>query len=179
MFATPVGPCGIAWGEGGIVGLALPAASDADTARRMERAFVAARCDDPPDAVREVIAAIGTLLGGGPAPLADVALDMAGVPDFNRRVYAVARAIPPGRTVTYGEVAHRLGEPGAARAVGRALGQNPFPIVVPCHRVLGAGEWIGGFSAPGGRETKLRLLALEGLDLRGGPSLFDHAGVSL
>lgn len=179
LFATPVGTCGIAWGDDGIVGVALPAASEQATAARMERSFGAARAKAPPAPVQDAIDAVGALLAGAPQRLADVALDLSGVAAFERRVYAVARSIPPGRTLTYGDVAHRLGEPGAARAVGRALGRNPFPIIVPCHRVLGAGEWIGGFSAPGGRETKLRLLALEGLDLRGGQSLFEHAGISL
>lgn len=179
LFPTPVGPCGIAWGHGGIVGVALPAETEQATATRMERGFKAVRANAPPAPVRDAIAAVDALLAGAPQRLEEVALDMAGIADFERRVYALARSIPPGRTLTYGHVAHRLGEPGAARAVGRALGRNPFPIIVPCHRVVGAGEWIGGFSAPGGRDTKLRLLALEGLDLRGGQSLFEHAGISL
>jgi methylated-DNA-[protein]-cysteine S-methyltransferase len=87
-------------------------------------------------------------------------------------VYGVARAIPPGRTLTYLEVAQRLDEPGAARAVGRALGRNPFPILVPCHRVLAAGRRAGGFSAPGGVVTKYRLLEIEGAFRRGEPQLF-------
>ena len=97
-------------------------------------------------------------------------LDLDGVPEFHRRVYDVARAIPPGETRSYGEVAAALGEPGAAQAVGRALGRNPVPIVVPCHRVLAADGRLHGFSAPGGIETKRRMLALEGA---GAPTLFD------
>ena len=87
---------------------------------------------------------------------------MTGVPDFDRRVYAEARSIAPGETRTYGEIAARLGDPGLSRAVGQALGRNPFVIVVPCHRVLAAGGKAGGFSAPGGVETKRRLLEIEG-----------------
>jgi methylated-DNA-[protein]-cysteine S-methyltransferase len=98
-----------------------------------------------------------------------VALDMELVPEFDRRVYSVARAVPPGRTITYGEIAARLGERGAAQAVGQALGRNPFPVVVPCHRVLAAGGGIGGFSARGGVATKRRMLAIEGA---GAPMLF-------
>jgi methylated-DNA-[protein]-cysteine S-methyltransferase len=86
---------------------------------------------------------------------------MAGVPDFNRRVYEVARTIPWGATLSYGEIAKRLGDPGVARDVGQALGQNPFAIVVPCHRVLAAGGKWGGFSARGGVSTKRRLLSIE------------------
>jgi methylated-DNA-[protein]-cysteine S-methyltransferase len=96
------------------------------------------------------------------------------VPPFDRRVYEVARTIPPGATLSYGEIAARLGEPREARAVGQALGRNPFPIIVPCHRVLAAGGKLGGFSARGGTATKLRLLSLEGAQASGAPSLFEH-----
>jgi methylated-DNA-[protein]-cysteine S-methyltransferase len=102
------------------------------------------------------------LLRGEARDLSAIALDMDGLPSFQRRVYEAARAIPPGETLSYGEVAARLGAPGSARAVGQALGRNPFAIVVPCHRVLAAGGKAGGFSANGGVATKLRLLALEG-----------------
>ena len=119
------------------------------------------------------MARIVALLNGMPDDLADVLIDLAGVPAFDRRVYAVARSILPGATLTYGEVALRLGEPHAARAVGQALGANPWPIVVPCHRVLAAGGKAGGFSAPGGLRTKLRLLQIEGAVLGGTPGLFD------
>jgi len=111
--------------------------------------------------VQQAVDSIVALLYGEASDLSTVALDMAGVPAFNRRVYEVARSIPPGETLTYGEVAARLGERGAARAVGRALGQNPFALIVPCHRVLAAGGGIGGFSAGGGVTTKRRLLTIE------------------
>src|SRR5439155_16025712 len=90
-----------------------------------------------------------------------VALDMERLPAFHRRVYEIARTIPPGETLSYGELAARLGVPGAARAVGQTLGRNPVAIVVPCHRVLAAGGKVGGFSANGGITTKLRLLSIE------------------
>jgi O-6-methylguanine DNA methyltransferase len=99
------------------------------------------------------------LLGGEPVDLSDLTLDLESLPPFQRRVCEAARAIPVGSTLTYGEIAARIGEPGAARAVGQALGANPFPIIVPCHRVLAAGGKPGGFSAPGGVTTKLRSLA--------------------
>ena len=106
-------------------------------------------------------ARVSALLRGEPKGLDDVTLDMEGVPDFNRRVYEVARTIPWGATLSYGEIAKRLGDPGVARDVGQALGQNPFAIVVPCHRVLAAGGKWGGFSARGGVSTKRRLLSIE------------------
>jgi methylated-DNA-[protein]-cysteine S-methyltransferase len=100
-----------------------------------------------------------------------VTIDTEGVPDFNRRVYDMARTIPAGATLSYGELAERLGDRTLARDVGVALGQNPFPIIVPCHRVVAASGKTGGFSAPGGVRTKLRLLSIEGAQ-PGGPTLF-------
>jgi methylated-DNA-[protein]-cysteine S-methyltransferase len=116
----------------------------------------------PPAAIRRAIVGIRALLAGDHADLSAVPLDFDGVPSFHRRVYEAARGIPPGATLTYGEVAARAGASGAARAVGQALGRNPFPLVVPCHRVLAAGGRLGGFSAPGGVSTKAHLLAIEG-----------------
>ncbi len=162
LFDTAIGPCGIAWGPAGIVTLQLPEATPDATAGRLRRAVPDAEEAPPPPSVVEAIAAVTALLRGEPADLAAIALDMAQVPPFHRAVYAVARAIPPGETLTYGEVARRLGDPGAARAVGQALGRNPFAIVVPCHRVVAAGGATGGFSAYGGAATKRRILAIEG-----------------
>jgi methylated-DNA-[protein]-cysteine S-methyltransferase len=140
----------------------------------MRRRFPDAPETPPPPAVQRAIAAIVALLEGEKRELFDVALDMARVPAFERRVYEVARGIPPGATLTYGEIAARLGAPGEARAVGEALGQNPFPIVVPCHRVLAAGGKVGGFSANGGIATKLRLLSIEGARTSSAPTLFEN-----
>jgi methylated-DNA-[protein]-cysteine S-methyltransferase len=112
------------------------------------------------------------LLRGELKDLSHVRIDLERVPEFNRRVYDVARTIGPGKTLSYGEIAERLGDRLLARDVGQALGQNPIPIIVPCHRVLAAGGKMGGFSAPGGAATKLRLLSIEGAQ-PGGPTLFD------
>ncbi len=163
LFDTAIGRCGVAWGERGIVSVQLPEACDADTRARMIRRVPDAHPGTPPPAVKQAIDAITALLRGEARDLSTVALDMDRVPAFHRRVYEAARTIPPGRTRTYGEIATRLGAPGAARAVGQALGRNPFAIVVPCHRVLAAGGRVGGFSARGGTTTKLRMLALEGV----------------
>jgi methylated-DNA-[protein]-cysteine S-methyltransferase len=174
IFETAVGPCGIAWGERGVVGVQLPEANAQAVRSRLARRFPDAAEAPPPEAVRAAIEAITSLLDGEPVDLSGIPLSMDEVPEFHRRVYEVARGIPPGDTLTYGEIATRLGEPGAARAVGQALGRNPFPIVVPCHRVVAAGGRIGGFSAHGGAATKRRLLALEGCPAAGSPSLFDR-----
>ena len=160
-FDTALAPCGIAWSERGIVGVQLPEDNAAETRARLRRRFPDARELPPPPEVQLAIDGIVALLNGERRDLSAVTLDMGAVPEFNRRVYEVARTIPPGATLTYGEIASRLGDPGAARAVGRALGQNEFPIVIPCHRVLAAGGKTGGFTARGGVGTKLRLLAIE------------------
>ena len=162
LFDTTIGRCGIAWGHRGVIGVQLPeTGGEASTRSRVIRRFPDAREASPPPEVREAIGGIVELLRGTASDLSTVALDMNGVPEFNRRVYEVARTIPAGETITYGEVAARLGDRGAARDVGRALGQNPFALIVPCHRVLAAGGAIGGFSAPGGITTKRRLLMIE------------------
>jgi methylated-DNA-[protein]-cysteine S-methyltransferase len=164
LFETTIGHCGIAWGGGGVTGVLLPEEREAETRARLRALFPEGREDRPPQKVRRAIEAIVALLRGEPKDLSSIELDMAGVPPFHRRVYEVARAIPPGATLSYGEVAERLGARGAARAVGQALGRNPFAIVVPCHRVLAAGRKAGGFSANGGVATKLRLLSIEGAE---------------
>jgi methylated-DNA-[protein]-cysteine S-methyltransferase len=162
LFDTAIGRCGIAWGTGGISGVQLPEAGEQDTRTRMLHRFPAAGETAPPPEVRGAIGQIVALLRGEASNLSTVRLDMDQVPAFHRRVYEVARTIPPGMTLSYGDIARRVGAPGAARAVGQALGRNPFPIVVPCHRVLAAGGKIGGFSAQGGVATKRRMLAIEG-----------------
>jgi methylated-DNA-[protein]-cysteine S-methyltransferase len=161
LFDTEIGRCGIAWGARGIVGACLPEASDAAARARFRRRHPEAVETTPPAEIRQVCDAVVALTRGEPIDFADVTLDMEGVPEFNRQVYELALRIPPGATLTYGEIATRLGQPEAARAVGVALGQNPFPPIVPCHRILMAGGKIGGFSAPGGIMTKRRLLAIE------------------
>ncbi|AUX22865.1 methylated-DNA--protein-cysteine methyltransferase [Sorangium cellulosum] len=170
LFDTPVGRCGIAWGGRGIVGVQLPEAGEGETRARMLERFPGAREAPPPPDVRRALDGIAALLRGEASDLSAVALDMERVPPFHRRVYEVARAIPPGEMRSYGDVAARLGAPGAARAVGQALGRNPFAILVPCHRVLAAGGKVGGFTANGGVSTKLRLLALEGARAGAAPS---------
>jgi O-6-methylguanine DNA methyltransferase len=161
LFATPVGVCGIAWNGLGIAGIQLPEARKAATRARMHERFPSAQEAEPPPEVQHAIDAIVGMLDGDGNDLRVVELDMRPVAPFSRRVYETARMIPPGTTLSYGEVAARMGAPRSARAVGQALGRNPFPIVVPCHRVFAAGGKVGGFSATGGTTTKLRLLALE------------------
>lgn len=175
LFDTAVGRLGIAWTAAGLVrAVQLPEADDARTLARMRKWCGPAPDASPPAAVQAVIERLQAALQGNGDTLQDVVIDEEGVPPFHRRVYAAARAIPPGTVTTYGEMARALGEPGAARAVGQALGHNPFAPLVPCHRILAAHGGSGGFSAEGGTLTKLRLLEIEGAVLGpDGPGLFD------
>jgi len=173
IFDTAIGRCGIVWGPRGINGVQLPMGDEAKTRTRIRQS----RGDIPEAAptaeVQRAIDGIVELLAGKPNDLADIALDLDGVPEFNRGVYDIARRIPPGQTLTYGDIAKRLGGVELSRDVGQALGRNPCPIVVPCHRVLAAGGKPGGFSANGGVVTKLKMLAIEGAVVNHTPSLFD------
>ena len=159
IFDTAIGPCAIAWRGGRIARVATPSASTAALKARFARDF--AHDAAPPPFVRAAIEGVVALLAGEKRDLSAVPLDMDGVEPFEARVYADILAVGPGATTSYGEIAARLGDPTLARAVGQALGRNPFPIIVPCHRVLAAGGRSGGFSAPGGVATKRRLLAIE------------------
>lgn len=162
LFDTSIGRCGIAWGERGVAGVWLPEADDRRTRARIHRRLPDAVEGRPPAEVRSAIDSITALLSGERRDLSGVRLDLDSVTSFPRRVYEHARAIPAGETRTYGEIARALGNPSLAREVGQALARNPFPLVVPCHRVLAANGRSGGFSAPGGVSTKLRLLEIEG-----------------
>lgn len=151
-FDTALGRCGIEW-QGDVVSRVwLPEAPSRDET-------------DPPPWVADVVGGIQRLLAGDDVDLSDVPLDLVDVPAFDRQVYELVRTLPRGVTMTYGEVARRVGSPGAAQAVGQAMGHNRCPIIVPCHRVVAAGGGNGGFSAPGGVDTKLRMLAIEGAAL--------------
>lgn len=172
IFDTAIGRCAIAWTARGVCGFSLPQADGALSDVRIRRRFAGAQPGEPPRAVRQAIDGVTALLRGERADLSGVALDLEGVSDFHRRVYALARRIPAGRTRSYGELAAELGDPQLARAVGQALGANPIAVIVPCHRVLAAGGRPGGFSAPGGLETKRRLLEIEQARIGDEPQLF-------
>lgn len=172
LYDTALGACGIAWHDAAIAGSQLPGRDEAATRERMQRRFPGVPEREPPPAVREVMDRVQALLRGEAADLRDVALDYDGIAPFERRVLQLCQALPRGETVTYGELAARAGDPGAARAVGQAMGHNPFAPIVPCHRVLAAGGRMGGFSAPGGTGTKQRMLLIEQARPPGQPSLF-------
>lgn len=172
LFDSVIGTCGLAWHGDALTHVLLPA-GDAVATRSLLRHLSVARVDDAPAGgpagpampwpafVAEAVTAMQALLRGEPVSLVTVPLAWQRVGEFERRVYEAAQRLAPGETTTYGEIARVLGDPAAARAVGVALGRNPWPLVVPCHRVLAAGGKLGGFSAPGGVATKERLLAIE------------------
>lgn len=175
LFDTAIGRCAIVWRDAGLIGVHLPDTDEGQTGRRLARRFPGAVEGPPPPVAAEAMARIAAFLAGSPDDFADLALDEAGVGAFECAVYRETRAIPAGSTSTYGAIASALGDIRHARRVGQALGRNPWPIVIPCHRVTGAGGWMGGFSAPGGQSTKLRLLEIEGaLDAGTLPLFAEH-----
>jgi methylated-DNA-[protein]-cysteine S-methyltransferase len=177
VFDTALGPCGLAWSERGIVAAQLPEDDPAETRARLRARTGSAPEADPPPFVQDARDDVIALMQGAPVDFERTPLDLKRTPAFNRSVYAIARTIPPGATLTYGDIAQRLGDLTLSRAVGHALGKNPIPIIIPCHRILAAGAKTGGFSAPGGVRTKLRMLAIEGALANDAPTLFDNDGV--
>jgi methylated-DNA-[protein]-cysteine S-methyltransferase len=173
LFDTAIGRCGIAWNARGLIGIQLPHTDETATRRRMRQRYPNGREAPPPGDVQLAIDGIVALLRGEARDLTGIVIDNSDTPAFNAQVYAITRTVPPGATITYGEIAERLGDKMLARDVGQALGDNPCPLVMPCHRVLAAGGKPGGFSASGGVVTKLRLLSIEGA-APGGPTLFDR-----
>ena len=174
VFATPIGDCAVAWNDIGIVAAWLPEASRGRLRSRIANRLPDASETVPDAAIAETIAAITALLRGVRVDLSRVRIDDARLAAFDRRVYDAARTIPAGRVVSYAELAARVGADATAREVGASLGRNPFPIIVPCHRIVAAaaGE-LGGFSAPGGTMTKRRLLTIEDARRDGADDLFD------
>ncbi len=162
IFDTGIGRCGIAWGYSGIIGVQLPEAREIETRKRLFQLYPDAREMRPSMNIEMAIEGVVALLRGDPSDLSDVTLDMTGIHAFNQRVYELTRAIPRGETRTYGDIATRLGTPGAMHSVAQAIAKNPFMIIVPCHRVLEAGGYADKISPKGGVISKRRLLSIEG-----------------
>lgn len=186
LFDTALGRCGLLWSDAGIRRSQLPETDDDALRRRLTRGLDARDLDTgdlkleeavPDGPAAAAIAGIQALMAGAPDDLDAVVLDESALGSFDAQVYALCRAVRRGETTTYGAIAKRLGDPTLSRAVGQSLGRNPFAPIVPCHRVTGADGWLGGFSAEGGVDTKVRLLRIEGAAAAPGPSLFEHFGV--
>ena len=173
IFDTGIGRCGIVWSEAGIVAVQLPEAREIDTRRRLFRLYPEAREMRPPMMVEIAMAGVATLLRGGDVDLSDVTLDMTGISVFNQRVYEWTRIIPRGETRTYNEIANLMHRAGAAYSVAEAIAKNPFMVIVPCHRVLEAGQYADQISPFGGTISKRHLLSLEGTHPIASKTLFD------
>lgn len=164
LFESAHGIAAIAWNDSAITSFRLPAATAGESRHGVLRRLPHATEADPPAQVTQVIAATQRYFEGERIDFADVPLDLGRQDDFFAEVYTFVRGLGWGETTTYGGVAKALGRgPELARAVGQAMASNPVPLIVPCHRVLAAGSRIGGFSAPGGSDSKARMLALEGV----------------
>jgi len=170
VFETALGFVGIAWTEKGLTRLSLFQRDRTAVERRLERLGPAGQAagGEAPAWVGSLVHDIKAYAEGEEIDFSAVPVDLAGVDDFRLAIYAAARQLAFGETTTYGELAKRAGHAGLPRETGQALGSNPVPLVIPCHRIMAAGGKIGGFSAPGGSTTKERMLALEGV--RVGPA---------
>ncbi|CAH1687526.1 Methylated-DNA--(protein)-cysteine S-methyltransferase [Hyphomicrobiales bacterium] len=166
IFETAGGFCGIAWNDTGITRFHLPSLSAEAAERGLLRRSADALPGEPPSRVVTVIAAARRYFEGQSVDFSDVTLDLGEQDQLFIAIYAATRTLRWGETTTYGALAKALGAgPETARDVGHAMAKNPVPLIIPCHRVLAAGGKVGGFSAPGGAASKIRMLALEGHDL--------------
>lgn len=178
LFDTEIGVCGIAWRDDVVTATVLADRTPDATERKLAR-LSGGKTGEPPDVIRRAIKLIKDLLTKGTADLSEIQCDFAGMEPFAASVLKAARTIPPGETTTYGKIAEGLGDIRLSRAVGHALGHNPFPIIVPCHRIIGADDKMVGFSAHGGIELKLRLLEIEGARIGATRGLFDELPFAL
>lgn len=174
LFDTALGPCGIVWTNRGIAGVNLPEGSEEKTRARVKKRFPDAVESAPAADVQKIIADVVALIAGEKIDFSYVMLDHAPLPEFSQRVYEIVRTIPIGHTLTYGDIAKRLGDVSLSREVGQAMGRNPTPVIMPCHRVVAANGKTGGFSAPGGVYTKMALLSIERRHGDHSPTLFDE-----
>ncbi len=171
VFETAGGFCGIAWNDVGITRFQLPTKSAEATERLLLRRIPGAELGVPTPEAADAIVAVKRYFAGEETDFSGVTLDLGDQDDFFRRIYDAARRVGWGQTTTYGTLARELGAgPEAARDVGQAMAKNPVALIIPCHRVLAAGNRLGGFSAPGGADAKARMLVLEGIDLEPPPT---------
>ena len=178
LFSTSLGACAIAWDRASIIATSLPDATEGVTLRRVTERTGATKAVPPPW-VLAVVERIEALLNGERVDLSEVPCTFGDAEPLYREIYAITRRIPPGTTTTYGAIAAELGDTNLARSVGQAMGRNPIPIIVPCHRVIGADGKLVGFSADGGVSMKLRMLEIERARIGDTPTLFDDLPFSL
>lgn len=172
-FATALGEFALVWTDRGVRRVFLPGGERADVQERLKK--MGAEPVEPTRAIAVVLDRIEDYAEGEEIDFAPVSLDLEGVPEFHRRCYDILLTIGWGKTTTYGDMARQLGDVGLSRAVGQAMGANPVPLIIPCHRVLAAGNGAGGFSAPGGTSSKRVMLALEGVSMGAPPGQMQFA----
>jgi methylated-DNA-[protein]-cysteine S-methyltransferase len=173
VFDTALGHCGIVWTSRGIAGVNLPEGSEEKTRARVKKRFPEAIENSPSADIQKIVEEVIALIAGDKIDFSHVTLDHAPLPEFSKRVYEIVRTIPIGQTLTYGDIAKKLGDVSLSREVGQAMGRNPTPVIMPCHRVVAASGKTGGFSAPGGVDTKMKLLSIERRHGDHAPTLFD------
>lgn len=161
VFAAGGGWCAIAWSPQGVTLLTLPLPDEDSALSALPAGSPVPRSSPLPSPIASVAESVRQYLADGEVDLSGIRVDLSGLPPFRRKVCEYVRGIPPGQVRTYGQVARAVGSPGAARAVGGAMAGNPVPLLVPCHRVVGANGEMVGFSAPGGTRTKQALLKME------------------
>ncbi len=171
LFETGIGTCAVAWTERGLKRVQLPDTDATATERHVSGEAGRSSRTDPPPSILECVQLLQAYFRGDRIDFRGVRLDDEGISQFNTKIYRALSEVAYGTTTTYGALARSVGAPGASRAVGVAMARNPWPIVIPCHRVLASGQRIGGFSAPGGQMTKERLLTLEGSSVVDGTPL--------
>ena len=174
IFETAFGACGIVWTARGIAGVNLPEGSEESTRAGVVKRFPEAAEAKPDAEVQKIIGEVVALIAGDKIDFSHVTLDHAPLPEFSKRVYEIVRTIPIGQTLTYGDIAKKLGDVSLSREIGQAMGRNPTPVIMPCHRVVAASGKTGGFSAPGGVDTKMKLLSIERRHGNHAPTLFDN-----
>lgn len=162
LFETAIGWAGLVWGQDGLVAAHLPERDKEIVRKSIARRAPGAVEGEPTPEIEALVSGVQALMRGERPDLSAARIDLSRSPEFHAKVYEIARRIPAGETLTYGAIAIQLGDRLLAQEVGAALGKNPWPIIVPCHRVTAAGGKLGGFSARGGSDTKLRLLEIEG-----------------
>lgn len=172
-FATALGEFALIWTDHGVRRVYLPGGEPTEIAERMAK--LGAKPAEPDRAMAAVLDQVEDYADGQEVDFSAVRLDLTGVPDFHRRCYDILLTIGWGKTTTYGDMARQLGDVGLSRAVGQAMGANPIPLIIPCHRVLAAGNGAGGFSAPGGTSSKRAMLALEGVSMGAPPGQMQFA----
>ena len=167
VFPSDLGWMALVWTGEGLTRFTFghPSAAAAIASLEAEDGWTTSDGQRAPAWIADLAGRLQSYAAGNTEQFGDVPLDLTHLSAFQNRVVRWCRKIDRGRVKTYGELAAAAGSPGAARAVGSVMSKNRFPIIVPCHRVVGAGGSLGGFSARDGLNMKRRMLELEGAEI--------------